>query len=156
MVIIKREDVTKQGFCLILWRKLRLPEVFISTYFCFFWVGGTRKRVGAYLSFSLRGREVGWRWALIRGWALIKFFCPQDGRLFEVDANSRLGAYSNKNGNGRCVIFQPMVFRFVWAKQKWKFIRDRCKLFFPPLPAASPFARASSHDSFARHKFRAC
>ena len=37
-------------------------------------------------------------WALVRGWALIKFFCLQDGRLFEVGANSRLGAYSNKYG----------------------------------------------------------
>ena len=56
--------------------------------------------MGAYLSLSLslRGREVGWGWALIRGWALIKFFCLQDGRLFEVGADSRLGAYSNKCG----------------------------------------------------------
>ena len=55
-------------------------------------MGGTRKGVGAYLSLSLRGRELG------RGWALINFFCLQDGRLFEVGANSRLGAYSNKYG----------------------------------------------------------
>ena len=54
--------------------------------------------VGIYLSLSLRGREVGKRWALIRGWALIKFFCLQDGRLFKVGANARLGAYSNKYG----------------------------------------------------------
>ena len=46
--------------------------------------------MGAYLSLSGSGR--GW------GWALIKFFCLQDGRLFEVGANSRLGAYSNKYG----------------------------------------------------------
>ena len=37
-------------------------------------------------------------WALIRGWAVINFFCLQHGRLFEVGANSRLGAYSNKYG----------------------------------------------------------
>ena len=37
-------------------------------------------------------------WALIRGWALINFFCLWDGRLFEVGANSRRGAYSNKYG----------------------------------------------------------
>ena len=37
-------------------------------------------------------------WALIRGWALINFFCLWDGRLFEVGANSRLGPYSNKYG----------------------------------------------------------
>ena len=35
----------------------------------------------AYLSLSGSGREVGW-----------------DGPLFEVGANSRLGAYSNKYG----------------------------------------------------------
>ena len=52
--------------------------------------------MGAYLSLSLRGREARWGWALIRGWALIEFFCLQDGRLFEVGANSRLGAYWNK------------------------------------------------------------
>ena len=38
------------------------------------------------------------RWVLIRGWALIIFFYLQDGRLFEMGANSRLGAYSNKYG----------------------------------------------------------
>ena len=36
----------------------------------------------------------------------------------------------------RHVIFKPMVFRFIWAKQKWKFMRDRCKLSFP-LPLAA-------------------
>ena len=44
------------------------------------------------MSLSLRERELGW------GWALIKFFCLQDGRLFEMGANSGLGAYSNKYG----------------------------------------------------------
>ena len=62
-------------------------------------MGGTRKGVGAYLSLSYKERELCWGRALIRGWALIKFFCLQDGRLFEVGANSRLGAYSNKYGN---------------------------------------------------------
>ena len=32
------------------------------------------------------------------GWAFINFFCVQDGHLFKVAANSRLGAYSNKYG----------------------------------------------------------
>ena len=41
---------------------------------------------------------MGWGWALIRGWVLIKFFCLQDGRLFKVGTNSRLGTYSNKYG----------------------------------------------------------
>ena len=44
-------------------------------------MGGTREWVGAYLSWSLRGG----RW-------------DGDGRLFEVGANSRLDAYSNKYG----------------------------------------------------------
>ena len=30
-------------------------------------MGGTRKGVGAYLSLSLRGRELGLGWALIQG-----------------------------------------------------------------------------------------
>ena len=60
--------------------------------------GGRGKGVGAYVRFSGSGRVVGWGWALIRGWALLKFFYLQDGRLFEVGANSRLGAYSNKYG----------------------------------------------------------
>ena len=47
----------------------------------------------------LNGVGVRGRWALIRGWALINFFRLKDGRLFEVGANSRLGAYSNKYGN---------------------------------------------------------
>ena len=41
--------------------------------------------MGAYLSLSGSEREVGWGWALIRGWALINFF-----RL-----KLRMGAYSS-------------------------------------------------------------
>ena len=44
------------------------------------------------------GGGVGWGWALIRGWALIDFFCLWDGRLFEVGANSKLAVNSNKYG----------------------------------------------------------
>ena len=44
------------------------------------------------------GRSGGVGGLLIRGWALRNFFCLQDERLFEMDANSRLGAYSNKYG----------------------------------------------------------
>ena len=45
--------------------------------------------MSAYL--SLIGRK--------SGWALINFFGLKDGRLFEVGANSRLGAYLNKYGS---------------------------------------------------------
>ena len=49
--------------------------------------GGRGKGVGAYLSLSESGREMGWSGRLFEA-----------GRLFEVGANSRLGAYSNKYG----------------------------------------------------------
>ena len=52
-------------------------------------------RVGLSAYLSLIGRRRRRRLAFIRGWALINFFCYQDGRLFEVGANSRLVAYSN-------------------------------------------------------------
>ena len=52
--------------------------------------------VSAYLSL-IEGR---------RGWALINFFCLWDGRLFEVGANSRLGAYSNKYGKYRATLIK--------------------------------------------------
>ena len=81
MVLTKSEDVAKQGFCKILWRKLRLRE------------GLLLSLIGVIVG----GSGVGW--ALIRGWALINFFCLKHGRLVEVGANSRLGAYSNKCGN---------------------------------------------------------
>ena len=49
---------------------------------------------GRLLEFEWKGEG----WALIRGFALINFFCLYDGRLFKVGTNSRLGAYSNKYG----------------------------------------------------------
>ena len=50
-------------------------------------------RPGRLLNFWTLRVGANLRWAVIRGWALIKFFCLLDGRLFEVGANSRLGAY---------------------------------------------------------------
>ena len=52
----KREDVTKQGSCKILWRKLRLRASLLLL-FIQFWGGGVG--VVAYLSLSGSGREVG-------------------------------------------------------------------------------------------------
>ena len=51
------------------------------------------------------------------------------------------------NFDFRNVIFQPIVFPFVWAKYKWNFMRDRCKLSFPLPLAAWPLARAFLWDS---------
>ena len=66
MVITKRKDLTKQGFCKILWKQ---NSVFGRVSYHFL------------LEFELKGVR------LDRG-----------GRLFEVGANSRLHAYSNKYG----------------------------------------------------------
>ena len=73
VLITKREEVTKQGFCKILWRKLcprgsLLLEFIHSSE----WGGGEHL-------FEFDWEEEGW--ALIRG-----------------GANSRLGAYSNRYG----------------------------------------------------------
>ena len=56
----------------------------------------------------------------------------------------RLGLLS-LSFNVRNVIFQPMVFPFVWAKYKWKFVRDGCKLSFRR-PLARAFLRDSLHS----------
>ena len=74
MVITKREDVTKQPFCKTLKKTPSSGKSLISTYS---FLGGSRgKGVGVNLSLSGSGREVGGvGWALIRGWALINFFC---------------------------------------------------------------------------------
>ena len=66
MVITKSEDVTKQGFCKILWGKLRLREGLLLS---LIWVcvGGRWGGVGAYSRLGVYSR-----WALIRGWALIR------------------------------------------------------------------------------------
>jgi len=50
------------------------------------------------------------------GCALINLFSLWDGRLIEVGANSRLGAYSNKYGalkNGLCGKATPYSFTLV-------------------------------------------
>ena len=36
------------------------------------------------------------------------------------------------NFNFQNVIFQSVVFPFVWARYKWKFVGDSCNLSFPP------------------------
>ena len=78
MVTTKREDVKKQGFCKILWRKLRLrwSLSYYSTYSIFFLSGWEWKwglgGGGRLLTFSAFGMGFYLRWALIWGWALIR------------------------------------------------------------------------------------
>ena len=57
MVVTKREDVTKQGFCKILKKTPSLGKSQISIYS--FFLSGSGKGVGAYLSLSGSGRGVG-------------------------------------------------------------------------------------------------
>ena len=72
MVTTKREDEKKQGFCKILWRKLRLrwSLSYFSTYsiFFLFWWEGKGGLGGAWslLTFSTFGMGTYSRWALIR------------------------------------------------------------------------------------------
>ena len=79
MLITKRDEVTKQGFCKTLWKKLRLVTrvlVLIQFQFQFIATQVSGVGVGAYLSLIGRRRGgVGVGWALIRSWALINFFC---------------------------------------------------------------------------------
>ena len=86
MVITKREDVTKQGFCSILWRKRRLRGSLLLELIQFWEVGGRGKvggvGVGALLSLSGIGREVRWGGRLVEA-----------GRLSTFSA-FRMGAYS--------------------------------------------------------------
>ena len=76
MVATKSEDVTKQGFCKILWRKLRLREGLLLSYWSLcgreWGGGGCLFEAGRLLTFSAFRMGAYWRWALIRGWALIR------------------------------------------------------------------------------------
>ena len=61
MLITKREDGTKQGFC-------KLPPTLKKTQ-----SSGESLYISTYSIFiSLSSKWVGWGWALIRGWALNK------------------------------------------------------------------------------------
>ena len=77
---------------------------------------------------------------LFRSWALIQFFCLRDGRLFEVGANSRLGAYSNKYGNLSFLI-TFFLFIFFFTNLRNHFLRNPPQIAFATcgLCAASNF-----------------
>ena len=79
MLITKRGEVTKQGFCKILrsrnsvFRQVSYPGSLISTFNFNLIVNQVDGVSGGRLfEFDWEG-EGGW--ALIRGWVLIKFFC---------------------------------------------------------------------------------
>ena len=60
---------------------------------------------------------------------LVPIWSPWEPNLSHRRRGCQLGLLSI-NFVFRNVIFQPMVFPFVWAKYKWNFMRDRCKLSF--------------------------
>ena len=66
---------------------------------------------GLLIEFDWEWEGGGLGWAPIRGWALLNFFCLQDGRLFEAGANSRLGAYYNKYG----ISLKPIGYEIIIA-----------------------------------------
>ena len=72
MVTTKREDLTKQGFCDTLKKTPSLGKFLISTYSIFGgWEGNGGGRL---LTFSAFRMDVYSRWALIRGWVLIRIY----------------------------------------------------------------------------------
>ena len=88
MQITKREEVTKQGFCKILWRKLHPRESLLLDYYLFTQVGGVG--VSAYRIWVRLGEGGGG--CLFEAGHLLTF------SAFRMGVNSRLGAYSNKYG----------------------------------------------------------
>ena len=72
---MQREEAKKQGFCKILWRKLRLRGSLLLVLIQFL------------------GGGVGWGGRLFEAGRLLTF------SAFRMGANSRLGAYSNKYGS---------------------------------------------------------
>ena len=103
----KREEVTKQVSVKYSEENSVLWEVSYQNLFT--QVGGVG--VNAYLSLIEKGR----------GWALINFSYLQDGRLFDVGANSRLGPYSNKYGN--------YCFWFLQESRRTFSVSDQCLYF---------------------------
>ena len=142
MVITKREDVTKQGFWKILWRKLCLQgslllELIQENLFKFGGVGGGKVGgvgVDALLSLSWIGSGEGCggrlfeggrlltfsafrigaysRWALIRGWALIRintitaFMKESKKRRFNMRSKSRAAGLPHYRRERTCTALQ--------------------------------------------------
>ena len=135
MVITKREDVTKQGFRKTLWRKLRLRASLLLVFIPFggvvgvrgcapisVWVGvgggwgrgGRLFEAGRLVTFSSFRMGAYSRWALIRGWALIRintvrhFFNLHDSCLGRSRKSLEIQAFC---------IRKPRTFlkqKFVW------------------------------------------
>ena len=74
----------------------------------------------------------------IEGWNKfsVPIWSPWEPNLTHRRSGCQLGLLLI-NFDFRNVIFQPMVFPFVWAKYKWKFVRDGCIR----RPLAARFAR---------------
>ena len=89
MVATKSEEVTKQGFCKILWRKLRLREGLLLSFIglCVRGSSGGGGRLfeaGRLLTFSASRLGAYSRRALIRGWALIRINTVKTSKIVDV------------------------------------------------------------------------
>ena len=84
----KTRRSNKARFCKILWRKLRSRGSLLLVLIQFQFQSHCHSSGWALIWVWLGGGGVA-AWALIRGWALINFFCLWDGCLFEVVAYSR-------------------------------------------------------------------
>ena len=83
MPVTKREEVTKQGFCKILGRTLRLRGSLLLVLTRLF-------EAGRLLTFSTFRMGAYSRWALIRGWAVIRINTVFDNNyVYEIRALSR-------------------------------------------------------------------
>ena len=88
MLITKREEVTEQGFCKILWRKLRPRGILLLVFIQFQFqshchssgLGGGWALIWVWLGGG-GGGVWGWGWALIRRWALIRGWANKYGSI---------------------------------------------------------------------------
>ena len=114
MVITKREHATKQGFCKILWRKLRLRESLLLVLIQFF--GGWKGKWGGVVVefLSLSGSQVGLRWAPIR---------INTVRIFLVSFSRHLGKQSLHFIEPSLRDKHSIKTRNIWSDQySWNYI----------------------------------
>ena len=121
MLITKREEVTKQGFCKILWRNktpssgkslIRIYSLkWVRWRWALTWVwlgggGGWRLfEARRLLTFSAFRKGAYSRWALIRGWALIRINTVNHLRKADIFLNN-----NNNNNNNNGLLTDPQIF----------------------------------------------
>ena len=130
MLTTKREEVIKQGFCKILWRKLRpRGSLLLEFIHSSGWIGGERLfefdwewgeggrlfGAGLLLTFSAFRMGAYSMWALIRGWALIRINTVFEGFNFFSMAWPSVKTSINCDGCANTVreFLSPKCFMFL-------------------------------------------